>query len=67
VLSVVGDLEDHGADQVAVVEDLQVDLHVVWNLTLSLLLLVLGRLVDISAVALSQEFLILGVVADVNE
>jgi hypothetical protein len=67
VLSVVGDLEDHGADQVAVVEDLQVDLHVVWNLTLSLLLLVLSRLIDISAVALSQEFLVLGVVADVNE
>jgi hypothetical protein len=39
----------------------------VWNLTLSLLLLILGRLVDISAVALSQELLVLGVVADVNE
>jgi len=70
VLGVVGDLKHHGADKVAAVEYLQVDLHVEGNLellSLALLCLVVTGLILVSAVALSKEFLVLGVVADVSE
>lgn len=70
VLGVVRDLEHHGADEVAAVEYLQVDLHVEGNLellSLALLCLVVAGLILVSAVSLGKELLVLGVVADVSE
>jgi hypothetical protein len=67
VLSIVRDLKDHRADEVATVEHLQVNLHVEGDLSLVLLLLVLTGLIELSAEPLGKELLVLGVVADVGK
>lgn len=67
VLSVVRDLKDHRADEVATVENLQVNLHVEGDLSLVLLLLVLTGLIKLSAEPLGKELLVLRVVADVGK
>lgn len=67
VLSVVGDLEHHSADEVTAVKNLQVNLHVEGDLSLVLLKLILTSFVQLSAEALSKEFLVLGVVANIGK
>lgn len=67
VLSVVGNLEQHSADEVRAVEHLQVNLHVEGDLSLVLLLLILGGLLLVAGKALSEELLVLLVVLDVDE
>lgn len=67
MLSVVGDLEQHGAYQVAAIEDGQVDLHVEGNLSLVFFQLILRRLLLIAGVALCKQLFVLSVVADVHE
>lgn len=67
VLSVVGDLQHHSADEVAAVKNLQVNLHMEGNLSLVFLKLIFASFVQLSAETLSKEFLVLGVVANIGK
>lgn len=55
VLSDVGDLQEHGGDEVDALELLQVDVHVIWHLPLQFLFLKLNGFVNLPADALGQD------------
>jgi len=66
VLGIVRDLKDHSANKVAAVKDLEVNLHVEWNLSLVFFLFILSSFLLVTAVTLCKEFLVLGVVTNIG-